>query len=188
MRTLYFVTSNPNKYKEVAEILKPHGIQVEWANIKLKEIQSNDIDEIARDKVLKAFRRMMAPVMVEHDGLILEDFGQIPGGLTQVFWDALGAQGFCRIFSRDKETAAVAQAVIAYCDSRKVELFRGSAKGKIVTEPRDYEDFQWDCVFQPDEYEETYSQLGEIKKEISMRRKALNEFAEYLKREKCIHS
>lgn len=66
--------------------------------------------------------------------------------------------------SRDKETAAVAQAVIAYCDSRKVELFRGSAKGKIVTEPRDYEDFQWDCVFQPDEYEETYSQLGEIKK------------------------
>ena len=39
-----------------------------------------------------------------------------------------------------------------------------------------------------DEYEETYSQLGEIKKEISMRRKALNEFAEYLKREKCIHS
>ena len=48
MRTLYFVTSNPNKYKEVAEILKPHGIQVEWANIKLKEIQSNDIDEITK--------------------------------------------------------------------------------------------------------------------------------------------
>ena len=43
MRTLYFVTSNPNKYKEVAEILKPHGIQVEWANIKLKEIQSKDV-------------------------------------------------------------------------------------------------------------------------------------------------
>lgn len=182
-QTLYFVTKNPDKYNEVSKILEPYGIDVEWANITIKEIQSENMDEIAKNKALKAFKEMMAPVIVEHDGLILEEYGQIPGGLTQVFWDALQAEKFSRLFARDKETEAVAQSVIAYCDGRKVKLFRGEVKGKILTEPRENQQFQWDCIFCPEGYDETYSQMSANKKnEISMRRRALDQLGKYLKR------
>jgi XTP/dITP diphosphohydrolase len=41
-------------------------------------------------------------------------------------------------------------------------------------------DFQWDCVFVPDGQTKTFAELGEQKNEMSMRRKALNEFAVFL--------
>ena len=97
-KTLHFVTKNENKYKEVAKILESRGIHVEWVNIEIHEIQSNNMDAIACDKVLKAFEKIMAPVIIEHDGLIVEELGRIPGGLTQVFWDELKKEKFGQFF------------------------------------------------------------------------------------------
>jgi XTP/dITP diphosphohydrolase len=45
-------------------------------------------------------------------------------------------------------------------------------------------DFQWDCVFVPNGYSETFAQMGDRKNEISMRRKALDAFAAFLKTKK----
>ncbi|WP_268870415.1 MULTISPECIES: non-canonical purine NTP pyrophosphatase [Halopseudomonas] len=40
--------------------------------------------------------------------------------------------------------------------------------------------FQWDCVFVPNGHIQTFAEMGEAKDEISMRRKALDQFAAYL--------
>ena len=50
-----------------------------------------------------------------------------------------------------------------------------------MSPPRVDHGFQWDCVFQPDGYTETFAEMGTAKKnEISMRRKALDKFAAFL--------
>lgn len=180
-KTLHFVTKNENKYKEVAKILESRGIHVEWVNIEIHEIQSNNMDAIACDKVLKAFEKIMAPVIIEHDGLIVEELGRIPGGLTQVFWDELKKEKFGQFFARDKEAAAIAKSVIAYCDGKKIKLFRGETEGKIIGEPRGNSEFQWDCVFCPQKSDRTYAEMSDDEKnETSMRNKALNELIQHL--------
>ena len=56
-------------------MLESKGIHVEWVDTEIHEIQSKSMDNIASDKMLKAFEKIMAPVIVEHDGLIIDALG-----------------------------------------------------------------------------------------------------------------
>jgi len=51
----------------------------------------------------------------------------------------------------------------------------------VPTTPAGDPSFQWDCVFIPDGEGQTFAELGTVRKnEISMRRKARDEFAKFL--------
>lgn len=73
---------------------------------------------------------------------------------------------------------------IGYCNGKKIEIFQGHIRGNIVDKPRGDQSFQWDCVFQPEGYDKTFAELGDLKNEISMRRKALEEFKIFLEESK----
>ena len=75
---------------------------------------------------------------------------------------------------------AKAKTTIAYCDGLNIYNFEGEIPGLIVSPPRGSRDFQWDCVFQPVGHTMTFAEMGEKKNEISMRRIALDKFADYL--------
>ncbi|MBR6862414.1 MAG: non-canonical purine NTP pyrophosphatase [Acidaminococcaceae bacterium] len=175
---LVFLSSNPYKQAEVKEILDSDNIHVIPYAQKIDEIQSESMEKIVKDKAKKAYEMLKRPVLVEQTGLSIADFGGLPAGLTQVFWDALQADKFCQYFY-DKEVTA--QSFLAFCDGKRVYLFSGSTKGSIVRAPYSKRHFQWDCVFQPKDYSQTYAEMPkELKNEISMRRKALDQLKRFL--------
>ena len=51
--------------------------------------------------------------------------------------------------------------------------------GTLAPEPRG-DPSQWDCVFIPEGSDRTFAEMGERKNEVSMRRKALDQFAAFL--------
>lgn len=168
---LYFVSRNPDKIKEVKAILDSSGVEVIGSNIEIKEIQSQDIDEIVKDKVLKAFKKIKRPLIVEHTGLFIPAFGNLPGGLTQLFWDSLGAAGFCRYF---KAATCTAKTVIAFCDGKNYKLYSGTIDGTITEKPQGDSTFQWDPIFIPEGYTKTFAEMSmESKNSMSMRNLAL---------------
>lgn len=176
-----FVSGNAHKIAEAKNILSSAGISVVSSSVKIDELQIADIEQLVRDKALKAFEEVGRPLFVEHTGLHLSQLNDLPGGLTQVFWDTLRADQFAALFGTAPNFAARASTRIAYCDGRKIHQFVGELSGAIVCPPRGCRDFQWDCVFQPEGCTETFGEMGEQRKnEISMRRRALNEFAAYL--------
>lgn len=177
---IYFVSNNEFKIKEANEILDK-SVEVTPVKIKINEIQSDNAELIVHDKVLKAFMKIRRPVFVEHTGLYLEDFGRLPGGLTQIVWDALEADKFCEFFGNRINTNAEAITIIGYCDGKSVNIFQGKIAGKISSKPLGSKDFQWDCVFIPDGYDKTFAEIGDEKNVISMRKKALEKFSQYLK-------
>ena len=126
---IYFLSSNPHKIKEVQTILNSDTITVLSVTQKISEIQSNDMSEIAIDKALKVFLRIGRPIIVEQTGLLLKDFEQLPGGLTQIFWDSLEADKFGRYFSATETAQVVAKTVIAYCDGKQIKTFDGEING-----------------------------------------------------------
>ncbi|MDE8601958.1 non-canonical purine NTP pyrophosphatase [Marinomonas sp. RSW2] len=175
-----FVTKNPHKAREVEAILGDIGVSIVHAPLTIHEIQTEDINHIVRDKVLKAFTQVGRPVFIEHTGLYIDSLQGFPGGLTQVFWDKLEAEKFTELFGGLKNTSLTAKTVIAFCDAKKVYTFEGAIEGNIAPEPRGNKDFQWDCVFIPKGFEETFAEMGEKKNDISMRKKAFDNFREFL--------
>lgn len=175
-----FVTKNEYKAKEVKNILNSDDISIIHVKQTIHEIQTEDINEIVKDKILKAFNQIGRNVFVEHTGLYIESLQDFPGGLTQVFWDKLGADRFSKLLGGLENTSLTAKTVIAYCDAKKIYTFEGSIKGNISPEPKGDRAFQWDCIFIPDGYSKTFAELGEEKNEISMRRLALEKFRKFL--------
>lgn len=174
---IYFISSNKYKIKEVTKFFKDSSINIIPYKEGIKELQSKDINEIVVDKAIKAFKKIRRPLFVEHTGLYIKELGGFPGGLTQVFWDSILADKFCYYF---KNTNVIAKTRIAYCDGNTVKIFKGKIKGKIAESPQGNKDFQWDCVFIPNGYDKTFSQMGKTKNKISMRRKALEKLKKHL--------
>lgn len=174
MRDLRFLSANPHKIAEVQEILTPHHIRVVGVSKKIEEIQTDDVRRLVRDKVTKAFAILGRPVFVEHTGLELAGLNGLPGGLTQVFWDRLQADAFCELARGLSEQKVVARTTIGYCDGRRLHFFDGAVTGSVAESPRGARDFQWDCIFVPDNETRTFAEMGTDKNMISMRRLALD--------------
>lgn len=177
---IYVVTSNENKRNEILQILRifsSEKFEFKECNCEIKEIQSKDIEEIVKNKSIRAFKKIGHPLIVEQTGLYIDDFGRLPGGLAQIFWDSLKKNGFCKYFTGKTVTAI---SMIAYCDGKEVHLFKGEIKGIISDKASKENAFAWDCVFQPDGFEKTLAELGEDKHKISMRKEALVKLLEFL--------
>lgn len=177
---IYFISSNDYKIEEVKKILSSDSIQILGHSMKINEIQSESMHDIVIDKALKAYKKLRRPLIIEQTGLHISDFGNLPGGLTQVFWDALEADKFCQYFSGSK-SVVVAETVVAFCNGKKIYTFNGTIEGVVVDTPRGNRNFQWDCVFQPIGYDQTFAEMGDKKNDISMRKIALEKTRDFFK-------
>ena len=179
-----FLTKNDYKAAEVRKILMETGFEVIAAKHVINEIQTEDVNMLVRDKVLKAFEIVGRPVFVEHTGLYIESLNRFPGGLTQIFWDQLQAEKFSELFGSSGDNRLIAKTVIGYCDSMKIHMFEGDIRGTVADKPRGNRDFQWDCVFIPEGETETFAEMGSRKNDISMRKIAFDKFKSFLKESK----
>lgn len=182
-----FISSNEHKIREAQAILSPSGVEVLPVKQKLEELQTEDVERLVRDKVEKAFRIVGRPLFVEHTGLYLKGLNGLPAGLTQIFWDRLEAEKFAALVARLGDSVVVAKTVLGYCDGKRVHLFEGLVTGTVPVTPAGPREFQWDCVFVPDGHSMTFAEMGDRKNDISMRRKALDAFAQYLEQRKALH-
>ncbi len=181
MHSLRFLSANPFKIREVEAIMSRIDIEIIPVNYKINEIQTIDVSNLVHDKCIKAFSKANRPIFVEHTSLQITSLNGFPGGLTQVFWDTLEADKVAEIFGKMSDPSVKATTRIAYCDGKKVHQFEGEVAGTIAPEPSGNRDFQWDCIFIPDGFKETFAEMGNKKNEISMRRLALKKFSEFLK-------
>lgn len=181
MQEIRFLSGNNFKIKEASLILERVGVSVVPVNAKVEELQTECTSRLVKDKAIKAFEKIGRPLFVEHTGLYIDYMNGLPGGLTQIFWDKLRADKFTQLFGKEGENTLVAKTVIGFVDGKRFLLFEGSVKGHVPTKPIGNRDFQWDCVFVPEGETKTFAELGERKNEISMRKKALDEFASFLK-------
>jgi XTP/dITP diphosphohydrolase len=178
---LRFMSSNPHKIAEVQRILAPVGVDVVPVSRRIEELQTEDVEALVRDKLTKAFEAIGRPLFVEHTGLYLSGLNGLPAGLTQIFWDRLQADRFAALVAGLGDAKVTAKTILGYCDGRKMHLFEGSIDGAVPAVPAGPTHFQWDCVFVPNGFTQTFAEMDTAKDDISMRRKALDKFADHLK-------
>lgn len=176
-----FISNNRFKIQEAMEILGAIGVTVVPISLKIEELQTTDTLRLIQDKAVKAFEQIGRPLFVEHTGLYLSYINNLPGGLTQIVWDALQADRFTQLFGNTPDTTVIARTTIGYVDGKKIHTFVGETRGRVADHPRGKRDFQWDCIFLPEGEIQTFAEMGSRKNEISMRRKALDEMVAFLK-------
>jgi XTP/dITP diphosphohydrolase len=181
MSSIKFLTKNDGKFRELAELL-PAEFSLSRDETPVDELQTDDMDVLLRDKVLKAFRLVRRPLIVDHTGLQFGLLNGFPSGLTSIFYDKLGNDGIASIIGGSPDRSVTAITLIGYCDGRAIHTFRGEARGTVAARPRGDAGFQWDTIFVPEGFNQTYAELGQAKKnEISMRRRAFDQFASFLR-------
>jgi len=184
MNEIRFLSKNEFKIAEVGQIMAGSSITVITINRKISEIQSNDVEELLHDKCMKAFKMIGKPLFVEHTGLEISALNGFPSGLTQLFWDMVMADKLAAMIGTQKDNKVIAKTHIGYCDGKKIHFFSGEVSGVIPKEPRGNRDFQWDCVFQPCGFEQTFAEMNSAQKNaISMRKLALEKLKLHLEDE-----
>lgn len=150
MKKLYMVTRNSQKFKELQEILATDGFDLEMMEIDIPEQQTDNAEELIKDKVLHAFKKVQRPVLVEHTALVIEAFCNLPGLQTRSFYQAMGhcrIADYCRTQNNFKTKAIT---WLGYCDGRSIIIADGSVEGEIASDVgADELGFDWDKVFVP---------------------------------------
>jgi len=119
--------------------------------LRMKELLEIDIRVMVLAEVTKAYSQIKVPCIVEHAGLVFDDYKAelYPGGLTKPMWNSLQERFLQETHSANRR--ATACAVVAYCDGVNVHTFFGETTGVLASAPRGSRQFYWDSVFIPDD-------------------------------------
>jgi XTP/dITP diphosphohydrolase len=180
MKSLYFASNNYNKYVEIQPVLQKYSIDVHFSRMKLTEIQSNFLIEIAIEKSKSAFEKISMPIIVEDDGLFIEELNGFPGQYSSYIFETIGNDGIIKLLTNSKTRIAYFKSVFVFYDGKISQRFVGETKGEIAHRPMG-RGWGYDPLFIPNGIELTFGQLDEEnrKEDFSHRTQALIKFADW---------
>lgn len=187
---LVFATNNAHKLDEIRAIL---GNKIEI--LSLNDIDCHDeIPETADTLEGNALQKAMYikehygyDCFADDTGLEVSALGGAPGVHTARYAENTDHDSEANMNKLLKELegkndrSAQFRTVIALLLNGEQHLFEGIVKGDILTEKRGCEGFGYDPVFSPEQYSESFAELGaEVKNKISHRARAVAKLVEYL--------
>ncbi len=183
MKALYFATGNQEKVKEAEAILE---IPIKIINLDLDEVQSLDLEYVARKKAEEAFEKVKEPVIVDDVGVKIDVLNGFPGPLVKFFLNSLGHQKLLELFKNESNRSVTVQNAIGFHDGKSVRVFIGEFRGTIAEEERGNDGWGFDVVIIPEGETKTLAELGtEHKNKMSHRALSLFKFKKYLDSQKA---
>lgn len=178
-QTLYFATSNDQKFKE-AQAMLPYPLK--RVEIFLDEIQDASIHQIVKRKVEDAYSLIGKPVFVDDVGVYLDVWHGFPGPFVK-FMMQNNSNDLLLYMMRNEENRKIrVVSAVGFCDGKRAEVFMGDITGTLAKNERGPEGWGLDPVVIPDGFDKTWAELGDkIKYTKSHRHNSLEKLQEFLK-------
>jgi XTP/dITP diphosphohydrolase len=180
-RSLYFMTSNESKYREVKNLALEFGIDIKILKANKIEIQSQKIEEIVKTAAILAYQHFKVPLILEDTGLFIEALNGFPGPYSSYVYNTIGCEGIIKLMEGIKNRNAKFATYVCYIDSSSLIVFSGEIEGTISNEIRGKDGFGFDPIFIP---KGSYKSFGEMtleeKNKISHRASAFRKLFSYL--------
>lgn len=178
-REIVFVTSNMNKLRECAAVLREFNVVNH--KIDIPEFQGEP-EFVLMEKAEFAAKRLKEPCFVDDTSLCFEAWNGLPGPYIKDFLAKIGVDRIPLLLSGFNNKRATMICYIGYCEpGKKPVAFHGVTEGKIV-KPREDRNFGFDPIFQPNGSKKTQAEMAwDEKKKVSARTKALKKMSKYLK-------
>ncbi len=174
---MFFVTSNKVKFREAKEILRKYKIDIEMYKLKIPEIRSDSLEEIAKEKANYAKKFLKEPFFIEDTGFFINSLNGFPGAYSRWVFDKIGNKGILNLLRDKKDRSAYFKAVIVFSDLKKDYLFEGELKGRIANKLG--QGYGYDPIFIPNGHEKTLAEMENFKNTISHRYNVLTAFANW---------
>ena len=181
--TLIFATHNLHKAQEVQIFFKPYPVLIKQQACKTYEIQSDDLQEIARLSVLDAINISQSPTFVEDTGFYIEALNGFPGSYASYVYQTIGNPGILKLLQDNLNRKACFKSVIAFCTPNTSPIcFEGMIHGTLALKERGSKGFGFDPIFIPSiGIDKTFGEMERSEKlPVSHRGKALIHFVNWL--------
>jgi len=184
-KVIFFATNNIHKFHEARRVLDEYRMSVCMLRVKALEIQSDSLEEIAKQSAIDSFKRCGLPLIVEDAGLFIDTLDGFPGPYAAYTYRTIGNRGLLKLMEKVEERTAIFRSVIAYhsSDLKSPKCFEGEALGKITKKERresNHSGFGFDPIFKPIRRDRTFAEMKSIQKnQVSHRAIALRKFASW---------
>jgi len=183
---LHIVTWNPKKFEKIMSVIHDL-IDATQIDLDIPEIQSLIVDEVSKDKAIKAFELIKEPLIVEDTGIYFDAFQDYPGPLAKQTFQWLWISWIKALFDSVTNKTVRFRSVISYIDESlddPISFIGQSVWEADFSNPNAGFDknLPYLSFFRPEWKEQVASELDELfRKETHHRVKAARKFGEWLK-------
>jgi XTP/dITP diphosphohydrolase len=178
---LYLVTTNSNKLKEINDI-SPDKFEIKsiYEIVSESDVEENG-DTFLQNAIKKveAYKEQSVFLLSDDSGLEIGCMNGFPGVKSARYLENASYQekmeSIIEMLKNSDDRSARFRCLAVFYDPFKSNYFasEGSVNGTISNKIRGSKGFGYDPIFIPDEYEETFGELGDdVKSKISHRVKA----------------
>lgn len=181
MTKLSFITSNPDKYREMKAFFEENELELDWTRVSLPELQADTLEEV----VIHSLSQFNGDsVFVEDAGVFIDALGGFPGVYSRYVYDTVGNEGILKLMEGVENRSARFEAVIGFkpLDGGDIKLFKGVVKGFVSLSPKGGKGFGYDPIFTPEGFKKTFGEDERVKSMVSHRKRAAEKLLQYLKR------
>ena len=186
-----FATNNPNKLREVEQMLPSGWKLTGLKEAGIKEEVPETSDTIAGNSLQKTqyvYDRINSPCFGDDTGLVVPALNGEPGVYSAMYaGDHRSAEDNMALLLQKLEGKADRSAyfitVITYIDqSGEIHQFEGKVNGTITPTRSGKDGFGYDPIFLPNGHNETFAEMSmDLKNTISHRAQAIRQLIQFLK-------
>ncbi|HEX9239472.1 MAG TPA: non-canonical purine NTP pyrophosphatase, partial [Candidatus Bathyarchaeia archaeon] len=136
-KTVWFMTENPDKFREAESILASQGIKIQHLKRTKVEVQDPSLEKIARFAVKSAPIHPPGLLVVEDSGLFIDALGGFPGPFSSYVYNTIGLKGILSLMRNQRKRNAYFQTSIAVASTNvPPRVFTGTVRGSVSREIR----------------------------------------------------
>lgn len=163
MKEIIFVTTNNGKVASAQKELT--NIKVLPIEAELNEPRSDDIKEIAKQKVLQAYSIVNRPCIALDSGFFIEALNGFPRAYVNHMLDTIGIEGILKLLRDEENRECEFRSCLAYYDGEEMRFFESKSSGVISQEIRGSEnESRWSdlwYLFIPQKFNKTLAEFDE---------------------------
>ena len=161
MKTIFFVTTNPNKLEEARKVLELSNLKIEPVILELPEVQHFSQEYVVTEKLKHAYKKLKKPVFVDDTGIYFSNYADFPGTMTKFVVNSLKLEGIMRLI--DEGSKAVFRTLVGFTDGKKTIICEGKLEGQLTKKiPTNVNPIMpFSSIFVPFGEKQTLSQLGD---------------------------
>ncbi len=188
---LYLASRNPDKQKEIQNILYPHVVILP-DDVKIKYHARETGNTYLENALIKArilYEKVKSPVIADDTGLSCDFLGGAPGVFSARFAGENATYEdnrkklikLAKEVPEEKRTAYFITVAVLYIGENKYFSFEGRVYGIILTEERGSGGFGYDPIFYYPPLKMTFAEMPlEVKNSISHRYRAFKKLKDFL--------
>ncbi|WP_456270960.1 non-canonical purine NTP pyrophosphatase [Bacillus sp. AK031] len=134
MKEIVFVTTNKGKVAAAQKELK--DIKVLPVNEELVEPRSDDIKEIAKQKVMQAYEIVKRPCIALDSGFYISQLNGFPRAYVNHMLDTIGIDGCIKLMRDESNRECEFRSCLAYFDGEEIRYFESKSPGILAEEIR----------------------------------------------------